>query len=294
MVLIEEIHCLRRRLPRIKKAEVEEWDEPRAAWKNGGQFVSAVVGGDVDRAYDFMGDMVLVRNIFSKIQKLDKSGCRMFSEVPRCLPCDVASPVGTQWVCAKEILDKIIHASHIINSRGLLSATNDHGQRVSLHRGRFVFFVNSLAQIEDRDAILAMCALGRDRLSAMVSIARSMRKENQSAIKEGRFADLNKSNAWKVFDTMPHDFFAWTKKYCKTPEFAKYFSEKIHIPRRSKGFNGVTEIRPDGIRSTNSKFYIEINARWDNGTWSASMRVDRFIEIIEQYTKEISVRHYPT
>ena len=49
MVLVEEIHCLRRRLPRIKKAEVEEWDEPRAAWKNGGQFVSAVVGGDVDR-----------------------------------------------------------------------------------------------------------------------------------------------------------------------------------------------------------------------------------------------------
>ena len=31
MVLVEEIHCLRRRLPRIKKAEVEEWDEPRAA-----------------------------------------------------------------------------------------------------------------------------------------------------------------------------------------------------------------------------------------------------------------------
>ena len=167
------------------------------------------------------------------------------------------------------------------------------GESLFIEEG-FVFFVNSLAQIEDRDAIVAMCALSRDRLSAMVSIARSMRKENQSAIKEGRFAVLNKSNAWKVFDAMPHDFFAWTRKYCKTPEFAKYFSEKIHIPGRSKGFNGVTEIRPGGICGANSKFYIEIDARWDNGTWSVSMSVDRFIEIIEQYTKEISVRHYPT
>ena len=35
MVLVEEIYCLRRHLPRIKKAEVEELDEVIAAWKRG-------------------------------------------------------------------------------------------------------------------------------------------------------------------------------------------------------------------------------------------------------------------
>ena len=145
MILMEEIKCLKKRLPKIKEMEV----------------ITPMMGGGIDLAYEFMGDMVLARKIFERIVFCDP-GASKFPQIKRTIKNKVQGK--TKIIKMELLLGMVIHASYIVrDSSDQLDVINDRGERFIGSYKKFMSILESLL-LEYNDIIIAMCGIVRRQI----------------------------------------------------------------------------------------------------------------------------------
>ena len=137
MILMEEVDRLRKRLPKIKEMIV----------------ITPLMGKAVEQTYEFMGDMLLVRKIFEKIQLVDR-GADRFPQIKRNIKCK--SDDGIKRMGVKAFVDRFVHASYIFKNDVELHVINDLGDHLVVSSEEFMSILESLC-MEERDIVIAMC-----------------------------------------------------------------------------------------------------------------------------------------
>ena len=150
MLLIEEVRRLRKIFPRIIGAKIG----------------TPLMGGGVDDIYEFIGDMVLVREIWARIIFCDPDASK-FPKIKRTMEVDFTNDKGKTEKIRKKVdslLGMIVHGKYLLSdSNNTLDVINDRGERF---RGSFKEFTTILESLllDDNDVIFAMCAVVRRQI----------------------------------------------------------------------------------------------------------------------------------
>ena len=163
MILIEEIERFRKRLPKIKEISV----------------VTPLMGGGVDPAYEFMGEMVLVRKIIEKINIADPQASR-FPQIQRNIKCKSNNKV--EMLSIQQFVGRIIHASYIQKTDAELAVTNDLGNHFTVSSKEFMFILESLC-LGEGDTIIAMCEFFRVHVKKLQEVCKKNSASNEDSEK---------------------------------------------------------------------------------------------------------------
>lgn len=155
MLLIDEVRRLRKIFPRIKDAKI----------------MTPLLGGGIDDVYEFMGDMLLVREIWGRIIFSDPNASK-FPKIKRTMEVEfIDRETREKKVQQKKVgflLGMIIHCKYFVggSSDNTLDVVNDRGERFIGSFEEFIAILESLL-LNDDDVIFVMCGVIRRQMEEL-------------------------------------------------------------------------------------------------------------------------------
>lgn len=287
MLLIEEVHRLKRNFPRIVGAKI----------------MTPLMGSGTDDAYDFKSDIVLVREIWGWIISCDPDGSK-FPGIKRTMEVRFTNNKRETEEVQKKIgflLGMIVHGNYLVRDSGdALDVINDRDERFICSFKKFVAILESLL-LEDNDVMFVICAFVRRQMEKLKKAHEKLIEERkklgyskqeqdrQVSAEEGSYFCAHE-NYYKVNDTLLNTNVStnldWLLNYYFGDNGLAREDLNIFVPKdqREKNFD---RFYFTNRSIKNTRYFIKFGGVWgqrtDEKCWMGWIDIDILLSIIEKH-----------